>query len=54
MDQNTLFNTLWQQRKYFLQGIATGKNSVFLRGWLRRLSAVRYGSLLCNGGKVLE
>jgi lysozyme family protein len=54
MDQQALFSALWKQRKSFLQGIATGKNSVFLRGWLRRLNAVAYGKLTCNGGQVLE
>lgn len=52
-DQKTLFNNLWKQRQQFYKGISTGKNSVFLKGWLRRLNAVRYGSLLCNGGKLL-
>ena len=54
LDQRALFNTLWKQRETFYRGIGTGKNAVFLKGWLRRLKAVRYGSLLCNGGKVLE
>lgn len=54
LDQQALFNTLWKQRKVFLESISKGKNSVFLKGWLRRLNAVRYGSLLCNGGKELK
>lgn len=54
LDQQALFNTLWQQRKNFLQGIANGKNSVFLAGWLRRLNSVRYGSLKLNNGKILQ
>ena len=54
LDQKALFSALWNQRKNFLQGIATGKNSVFLRGWMRRLNAVTYGKLTCNGGQVLE
>lgn len=53
LDQKSLFNALWKQRKVFLEGISKGKNSVFLKGWLRRLNSVRYGSLLCNGGKEL-
>ena len=53
MDQKTLFAVLWNQRKNFLQGIATGKNSVFLKGRLRRLNAVTYGKLTCNGGQEL-
>lgn len=54
LDQSSVFHTLWNQRKNFLQGIATGKNSVFLTGWMRRLNSVQYGYLRCNGGKVLE
>ena len=54
LDQQSLFNTLWQQRKNFLQGIAQGKNSVFLKGWIRRLNAIKYGSLTCNGGTVIN
>lgn len=53
-DQQTLFNALWKQRESFLRGIAIGKKSVFLKGWLRRLNCVRYGYLLCDGGKRLE
>lgn len=53
MNGQSLFNILWKQRESFYKGISTGSNSVFLKGWMRRLSAVRYGSLLCNGGKVL-
>ncbi len=54
IDGKSLFNILWKQRQSFYQGIGKGKNSVFLKGWMRRLNSVRYGSLVCNGGKVLE
>lgn len=53
LDQKALFNALWKQRQQFYYGISTGKNSVFLKGWLRRLNSVTYGYLLCNGGKKL-
>lgn len=53
MKGENLFNILWKQRENFLRGIAVGGNSVFLKGWLRRLNCVRYGYLLCNGGKKL-
>lgn len=49
-----LFNILWKQRQSFYYGIGKGTNSVFLKGWLRRLDCVRYGYLLCNGGKYLK
>lgn len=54
LDQQALFNTLWNQRKTFYQGIGKGTNSVFLKGWLRRLECVKYGYLLCNGGKYIK
>ena len=54
MKGESLFNILWQQREQFYQGISVGKNSVFLKGWLRRLQCVRHGYLLCNGGKYLR
>lgn len=54
LDQQSLFNTLWNQRRAFYMGIGKGTNSVFLKGWLRRLDCVRYGHLLCNGGKYLQ
>ncbi len=53
-DQQSLFNALWNQRRAFYMGIGKGTNSVFLKGWLRRLVCVEYGHLLCNGGKYLQ
>lgn len=52
-NQENLFNILWNQRRSFYMGIGKGNNSVFLKGWLRRLDCVRYGHLLCNGGKYI-
>ena len=54
LDQQAVFNTLWKQRKQFYNGIGVGKNSVFLRGWLRRLNSVAYGHLVCSDGKYLR
>ena len=53
LDQKSVFNLIWKQRKAFLESISKGKNSVFLKGWMRRLNAHRWGNILCNGGKVL-
>ena len=54
MNGANLFNILWQQRENFYKGIGKGNNSVFLKGWMRRLNSVRHGYLLCNGGKYLR
>ena len=54
MDGKKLFEMLWEQRKKFFQSIGTGKNSVFLKGWLRRLECIKYGSLTLSNGKKLS
>lgn len=53
LDQKTLFNTLLKQREQFYYGISKGKNSVFLKGWLRRLNYHKWGSITTNDHKVL-
>lgn len=53
LDQKALFAALWKQREKFYYGISTGKNSVFLKGWLRRLNAHQFGKLTTNDHKVL-
>jgi len=53
MSGESLFNILWKQREQFYKGISTGTNSVFYKGWMRRLQCVQHGYLLCNGGKKL-
>ena len=53
MDGKKLFEMLWEQRKRFFQSIGTGKNSVFLKGWMRRLESVKYGSLIASNGKKI-
>ena len=54
MDGKKLFEMLWNQREKFFHSIGTGKNSVFLKGWLRRLGCIRYGSLTLSNGKKLN
>nr|DAN37403.1 MAG TPA: putative peptidoglycan binding domain protein [Crassvirales sp.] len=41
-------------REKFLQDISKGKNSVFLKGWLRRLNGIKYGYLITNNGTILK
>ena len=53
-DPKILFKDLWHVREQFLYNISKGKNSVFLKGWLRRLNGIRYGSLVTNKGKILK
>lgn len=48
-----LFIAIWKMREKFLQDISKGKNSVFLKGWLRRLNGIQYGKLISNQGKIL-
>lgn len=48
-----LFTAIWKMREKFLQDISKGKNSVFLKGWLRRLNGIQYGKLITNQGKTL-
>ena len=50
MKGKELFDLLWEQRGKFLRKIGTGKNAVFLKGWLRRLNSIQYGCLVTNGG----
>lgn len=44
------FNKLFQRRKKYLNDICVSRpaNSKFLKGWLRRLDGIQYGSLTCN------
>lgn len=53
-DPKELFQNLWKLRSDYLYSISKGKNSVFLKGWLRRLNGIQYGKLITNNGKVLE
>lgn len=53
LDASTLFVRLKQERKDFIERICKSDptNKKFKKGWLRRLDAIRYGSLTLNGGK---
>lgn len=53
LDQKALFNTLVNQRRAFYMGIGKGKNTVFLKGWLRRLSAHQWGKMTTNDHKTM-
>ena len=53
-DPKELFKTIWKMREKFLQDISKGKNSVFLKGWLRRLNGIQYGQLVTNKGEILK
>lgn len=54
LDPKKAFIDIWDIRKQYLQNIAKGKNSVFLKGWLRRLNNIQYGKLITNDNKVLK
>lgn len=49
-DQRAFFDRLKKERADFLERICVAKPSqrVFLKGWLRRLDGIRYGSLVLN------
>ena len=53
-DQRELFGKLWHEREEFFKRIGIGTQKKFLKGWLNRLNGIRYGSLICNGGKVVR
>ena len=49
-DPKIFFFKLWQRRKKYLNDICANRptNYKFLKGWLRRLQGVQYGSLTLN------
>ena len=53
-NERELFTMLWKEREAFFTRIAVGSQKKFLRGWLNRLNGIRYGKLVCNGGKVID
>jgi lysozyme family protein len=53
-NEKELFVKLWKEREAFFQRIAKGSQKKFLNGWLNRLNGIRYGKLVCNGGKVID
>jgi lysozyme family protein len=53
-DEKELFARLWKEREAFFIRIGKGTQKKFLKGWLNRLNGIRYGKLICNGGKVID
>ena len=53
-DQRALFDRIHNERIAFIDRIIaqTPSQAVFRKGWLRRLNAIGYGSLLHNGDKL--
>lgn len=54
-DPKKFFDRLKQRRVQYLYDICKSRpaNLRYLKGWLRRLNAINYNSLTCNGGKVV-
>lgn len=53
-NERELFNKLWKEREAFFKRIGVKSQKKFLDGWLRRLKGIKYGMLVCNGGKVID
>ena len=53
-NEKELFNDLWRNRYGFFERIGVKTQKKFLAGWLRRLDGIKYGKLICNGGKVID
>lgn len=53
-NERELFVKLWKEREDFFKRIGVGTQRKFLRGWLNRLNGIKYGKLVCNGGKVVD
>ena len=53
-DQSELFAKLWRKRKAHFESLAKQKGqSIFLSGWLNRLNGIKWGRLVCNGGRTI-
>ncbi|MFI3293747.1 MAG: glycosyl hydrolase 108 family protein [Rikenellaceae bacterium] len=52
----SLFSLLKAERESHFKRIVSNDSTqqVFLKGWLNRLNGIRYGSLVCNGGEVID
>ena len=50
------FNQIHKRREKFFRDCVASRpqNEKFLKGWLRRLNAIGYGSLTCNGGRKIQ
>ena len=53
-DERVLFDKLWKARKAYIERISKGSQLKFREGWLNRLNGIKYGKLVCNGGKVID
>ena len=54
LGQEKLFEALWNDRQKYIEMISRkGNNQKFKRGWLRRLDGIKYGRLVCNGGRTI-
>lgn len=52
-DPKELFDKIHKRRSQYLETICVSRptNKKFLKGWMRRLNAIQYGSLKYNGNK---
>lgn len=54
LGQEKLFEALWNDRQKYIEMISRkGNNQKFKRGWLRRLDGIKWGRLVCNGGRTI-
>lgn len=53
-DEKELFCKLWVARENYIDSIAIGAQAKFRRGWLNRLGGLKYGKIVCAGGKVID
>lgn len=54
-DPRQLFNAIKERRRYFIETICKNPTqSVFRKGWLRRLDAIKFGSLTYNNGQTIN
>ena len=55
-DEEVFFAKLKKEREAYLRRIciSTPSNTVFLKGWLKRLDGIQYGKLVCNAKKKTE
>ena len=49
-----LFDKIKVNRAAFINAIAVGSQARYKRGWSRRLSAIQWGKLICNGGEEID
>lgn len=54
-DPVKFFNRLKERREQYLLDLVKSRptQKTFLKGWLRRLNAIQYNALVCNGGTVV-